>query len=67
MNGQQPSTDRAVPERKHIKHVLRDAGLSNRQIDALLRDGWKSLVGESVAEAEELRDQLSALRERLGN
>ena len=54
-----------MPSRRDVKRVLRDLGLSHRQIDALLRDGWKSLVGESQAEAEELRDQLAALKARI--
>lgn len=45
-----------------MKGALRQAGLSNRQIDALLRSGWSGLVGESAAEALELREQLDALR-----
>lgn len=54
--------DRPVPERRAVKAALRAAGLSNRQVDALLRAGWKSLVGESEAENAELRDALAALQ-----
>lgn len=55
--------DRTLPERKRVKDALRAAGLSNRQVDALLRAGWKSLVGESEAENAELRDALAALKQ----
>jgi hypothetical protein len=54
------------PSRKDVKDALRAAGLSNRQIKALLSRGWRGLVSESQAEAEELRDQLEALRSSLG-
>lgn len=54
---------RTVPERRQVKAALRTAGLSARQADALLRAGWSGLVGESEAEAAELRDQLAALRQ----
>ena len=52
-----------VPERRAVKTALRQAGLSARQVDALLRSGWSGLVGESEAESAELRDQLAALRQ----
>ena len=51
-----------LPARKDVKRALREAGLSNRQVKALLASGWKGLVSESEAEAAELRDQLEALR-----
>ena len=53
--------DRTVPERRAVKAALRNAGLSNRQVDALLRDGWRALVGEAEAEAAELRERLADL------
>ncbi|MCC6172398.1 MAG: hypothetical protein IT481_10260 [Gammaproteobacteria bacterium] len=55
----------ADPDRKAVKAALRAAGLSSRQIDALLRDGWRGLVGVKDAEVAELRDQLDALQSRL--
>jgi hypothetical protein len=54
-------SDRTLPERRDVKDALRAAGLSNRQVDALLRAGWRGLVSESEAEAAELRDALAAL------
>jgi hypothetical protein len=51
-----------LPPRKEIKAALRAAGLSNRQVRALLTSGWRGLVSESEAENEELRDTLEALR-----
>lgn len=57
-----PGRTDLLPSRKIVKGALRQAGLSNRQIDALLRSGWSGLVGESAAEALELREQLDALR-----
>lgn len=57
-----PGRTDLLPDRKATKAALRGAGLSNRQIDALLRSGWSGLVGESAAEALELREQLDALR-----
>jgi len=57
--------DREIPERKRVKDALRSAGLSNRQADALLRRGWAALVGESQAEAQELREKLAALQSAL--
>lgn len=52
---------RDIPERKAVKKVLRELGMTNRQIDGLLRDGWKKLVGETTAENAELREQLEIL------
>ena len=52
---------RDLPERRDVKRVLRDLGMTNRQVDALLRGGWAALVGEASAEADELRDKLAAL------
>jgi hypothetical protein len=57
--------DRPIPERKAVKTALRDLGMTSRQVDALLRDGWKTLVGETEAENEELREQLAQLRQKL--
>ena len=56
---------RELIERKEVKLALRERGMSARQVDALLRGGWKALVGESKAEAEELRDTLAELTTRL--
>ena len=58
-------SDTQVPERKAVKAALRAAGLSHRQVDSLLRDGWKSLVGEVQAEAQELKDKLAELMRNL--
>ena len=58
-------TDRPIPARKAVKTALRELGLSNRQVDALLRNGWKGLVGETIAENEDLREALGALQQRL--
>ena len=56
---------RELPERKAVKDALRSLGLSNRQVDAVLRGGWRALVGESQAEAAELRDKLAELQAAL--
>lgn len=56
---------RTVPPRKAVKAALRSAGLSARQVDALLRAGWRGLVGESAAEVDDLRERFQALAERL--
>jgi hypothetical protein len=58
-------TERLLPERKDVKRVLRDLGLSARQVDALLRGGWAALVGASQAETAELRDRLAELQAAL--
>jgi hypothetical protein len=55
-------SDAAAPDRKAAKAALRAAGFSNRQVKALLADGWRGLVDESQAEADDLRDELEALR-----
>ena len=52
---------RDLPERRKVKRVLRDLGMSSRQVDAFLRGGWAALVGETQAEADELREKLAAL------
>lgn len=52
-----------LPDRKVVKGALRQAGLSSRQVDALLRHGWAGVIGATQAEADELRDQLAALRQ----
>lgn len=59
-------SDRTLPERREVKRALRDLGLSARQVDALLRSGWRALVGESKAEADELRERLAQLAARIG-
>ena len=56
---------RDLPERRAVKDALRAAGLSVRQVDALLRQGWRGLVGETEAETAELREKLSELRAAL--
>jgi hypothetical protein len=58
------ATDRAIPERRDVKSALRSLGMSNRQIDGLLRDGWKSLCSETEAENAELREHLAALKQK---
>ena len=57
--------ERDLPERRQVKAALRSVGLSNRQVDALLRRGWAALVGETAAEAAELRDRLAELQRAL--
>ena len=57
--------NREIPERKAIKSALRSLGMSNRQVDALLRDGYKKLIGETLAENAELRESLEALAKRI--
>ena len=57
--------EREIPERKAVKAALRDLGMSARQVDALLRGGWRSLVGETKAEADALRDELDQLKRRI--
>jgi hypothetical protein len=56
--------DREILERRLIKAALREIGLSDRQVDGLLRDGWKALVGATHAEADELREAVALLKER---
>ena len=60
-------SERLFPPRKEIRAKLRELGMSHRQIDALIRPGWRDLIGESQAEIEEAqeakeREQLEALR-----
>ena len=52
-----------VPERKVLKGALRAAGLSVRQVDALLRGGWRELVGVARGDADELRERLERLEQ----
>ena len=56
---------REIAERKELKEALREKGLSARQADALLRGGYKALVGETKAENEELKESLAALQSKL--
>ena len=58
-------TERWIPERKAVKLKLRSLGMSNRQVLAFLRGGWKSLVGETEAENAELNEQITKLMESL--
>lgn len=53
------AVNRNVPERRAVKQALRELGLSDRQVRALLSGGWKSLVGERDAEVEELKEALA--------
>lgn len=55
-----------LPERAAVKQALRRCGLSDRQVRALLVNGWKGLVGEAQAEADDLRDQLAELSRLTG-
>lgn len=57
--------ERDIPERRDVKAALRDLGMSARQVDALLRDGWKTLIGETQAENQELRERLDELKKKL--
>ena len=57
--------DREIPERKAVKAALRGLGLCKRQTDALLRDGWRGLVGETEAELLELREAVARLGRQL--
>lgn len=56
--------DRLPIDRKAVKAALRAAGLSVRQVDALLRGGWRGLVGDAQADADGLAERLERL-ERL--
>lgn len=56
--------DIELPPRKEVKAALRELGLSARQVDAVLRHGWRGLVSESEAEAAELREQLESLNSK---
>ena len=54
-----------VPDRKAAKEALRKIGFSSRQVDALMKSGWRGLVGEKDAEIAELEDAVAAMAERL--
>jgi hypothetical protein len=60
-------SDREIPERREVKRVLRGLGMTSRQVDALIRNGWSALVGETQAENEELKEACAALTARLKN
>lgn len=60
-------SDRTIPERRDVKRALRDLGLSSRQTDALLRDGWRALVGETQAEVDELRERIDSMLTAIEN
>ena len=53
------------PDRRAAREALRKAGFSSRQADAVLRNGWKALVGEREAEFAELQAAVDAMAERL--
>jgi hypothetical protein len=55
----------SVPDRKAAKIALREAGFSSRQVDALLRAGWRALVTAKDAEIAELEDAVEAMAARL--
>ena len=63
--GVQRMSDREIPERSELKSALRSTGLSSRQTDALLREGYKALIGETLAENAELREKLEELANTL--
>ena len=56
---------REITERKVLKQALQEKGLSARQADALLRGGYKVLVGETEAENQELRERLAELWQKV--
>ena len=58
-------SDREILERKQIKAALRAEGMSNRQINGLLRGGYKLLIGETEAENAELQEQLQDLIQKI--
>jgi hypothetical protein len=62
---QASSNSRDLPERKTVKAALKELGLSNRQVDSLLRNGWRALIGETEAELIELREAVEALGRQL--
>jgi hypothetical protein len=53
------------PDIRKTELALRAAGLTRRQARALLAKGWAGVVSEERAEADALRVELDALRERL--
>lgn len=57
---------RTLPERREVKRALREAGLSARQVDALLRGGWAGLVGQPRAYSDELVERLERLQRMVG-
>lgn len=65
MSEQIPGNDRQIPERKSVKDALRNLGMSARQVDALIRNGWAALVGETIAENDELREAVAELTKRI--
>ena len=60
------SSERAMPERREVKRVLRELGMSARQVDTFVRVAWPALVGETQAELDETREALAAIQARLG-
>jgi hypothetical protein len=54
-----------LPSRREVEVVLRQCGLSHRQAKRFISAGWPVLVGETEAEAEELREKIEALEHLL--
>jgi hypothetical protein len=54
-----------LPDRKAVTEALRATGMSRRQIDALYKGGWRTLVGEVQAESDELKETLERLQEAI--
>lgn len=54
----------ALPSKRQLEHVLRDAGLSARQAKKLLSGGYSALGAEDDNLAE-IAEQLDALSQRL--
>jgi len=54
-----------IPPRETVKQALREAGLSARQTRAILRGGWRELVGEAEAERDELREVIAELTSKV--
>jgi hypothetical protein len=51
-----------TPTRAEVKRALREVGLSDRQVKALLAAGWQGLVGARDAELAELRDAVEEMK-----
>ena len=58
-------TERIIPPRRDVKAKLRELDMTHRQIDALLRLGWRGLVGETKAELIETQEALRHLQTSL--
>ncbi|HTE41304.1 MAG TPA: hypothetical protein VK629_10750 [Steroidobacteraceae bacterium] len=52
-------------ERKELRRILRDAGLSSRSADRVVNAVWREIVGDAQAEVVAMKERLEEMQLRM--